>query len=179
MNSERSDIDVKVSLDIEKRASGFDAEHRSIRVFLERQESGLMQATVQALGFEESDAGARAVAEALDLVALGIESALPDEDPEAEQDEAIIQELIKAGVDEHIARGDGLKTVKMFALASPEVEMHPQDPERGTATEQAMQRAVWAKPTVQSFETPQHVRDARAQRRAERKGFNPKPKGGQ
>lgn len=182
MNSERSDIDVKVALEI-SNGGGYDDNNRRIEIILERSGEASFTAEVEAYGFDESDKGARAVSEALDLVALGIESALPDEvDPEAEKDEAIVQELIKAGVDEHIARGDGLKTVKMFALANPEVfvpavqePMHPQDPEKWSET--------WGKDdgtrSIQSFETPQHVRDARAARRAERKGFNPKPKGGQ
>lgn len=205
MNSERSDIDVKVALEV-SNGTGYDDNNRRIEIILERTGKAEFTAEVEAYGFDESDAGARAVSEALDLVALGIDRALPDEDPEAEALTQAVDELVKAGLSRPDAHKAAFKTLALLrGDGIPAQEpMHPQDPERRTQADPGRQsvaeemndrRDAWsrdayqdalnqgqtrpqAERSIHEFETPQRVRDARAARRAERKGFNPRPKGG-
>jgi len=156
---------------------------------------------IKASNYSPDDDGAREVA--TQLIMAG-ESILQKLNPEMTEDERIIQELIKGGMEPNVARTTGVKLVKQLNESPLNRTMHPQDPERwagiNSQAELDEQRQAWGveperplRHDIRSFETPQHVLDARAARKASRdgrerdqkahkdraKGFNPKPaKGG-
>jgi hypothetical protein len=177
MNSETSDIEVKVGLEIDKRTLTPDV---PLSVMIEmRTDGGKMHATVRGYGFQESDEGARTLAETLDLVAQGIQTSLPDE-PEEDPMEDAVRLLMESGLSEDMARGAALKTLEMFKLIPTQEPMHPQDPEywahfkgAGISSDEELkvQRETH---DIHTFETPQHLRDARAARKKAR-GFKPTP----
>jgi hypothetical protein len=177
MSSETSDIEVKVGLSIDLRPADPDVP-RKITIELTPRAGGI-HASVHGYGFRESDEGARSISEMLDLVSQGIQTALPDE-PEEDPLEDAVRLLMESGLSEDMARGAALKTLEMFKLIPTQEPVHPQDPEywahfkgAGISSDEELkvQRETH---DIHTFETPQHVRDARAARKKAR-GFKPTP----
>jgi hypothetical protein len=89
-----------------------------------------------------------------------------------------VSTLVKTGMTEEQAREAAATTLALFKLVPPVAPVHPS---KGNVPEidwpKGMEPHVHAaeRPDISRFETPQHVRDARAQRKAAR--FNPRPSG--
>lgn len=208
MTSETSDdIQLNTRLDIDE-SQGADPNVQGISVgFVQKSEGivGEYDVFIKASNYSPDDDGARDVA--TQLIMAG-ESILQKLNPEMTEDERIISELIKGGMEPNVARTTGVQLVKQLNDSKPDISvaphpvrpeaaMHPQDPERWVGEDKTalqpeeleVQRQAWGveperppRHDIRSFETPQHVLDDRAARKAARKakGFNPKPaKGGE
>lgn len=187
MTSETSDeIQLNTRLDIDE-SQGADPNVQGISVGFVRLDRDLHRLPtdeydvfIKAKNYSPDDDGARVVAEQLIMAGESILQKLQPVDPE---DERIIQELIKEGMPEEAARTVGLRSVKQ--LIGSRLPMHPQDPERWASVPprpEEISHSGTHRPDIRSFETPQHVLDDRAARKAARKakGFNPRPaKGGE